>query len=85
MDTSNDRDEGTSNAERVAAEVKRATRGIDERVDGYRDLLADAALECYVLTAEHDEQRININQKYDEVINRLARAIGSRNPGGATS
>ena len=37
-------------------------------------------MECYLLTAEHDEQRININQKYDEVIRLLAREIGHDAP-----
>jgi hypothetical protein len=38
--------------------------------------VAQVAMECYLLTAEHDEQRININQQYDELIRSLAREIG---------
>jgi hypothetical protein len=49
---------------------------LNERFPGYRELVAQAAIECYVLTAEHNEQRININQKYNEVISALAREIG---------
>lgn len=76
MTTSIERDEGTSNAERITVEIERAAQTLTERFPGYRQRLAEAAMECYVLTAEHDEQRININQKYDELIRSLAREIG---------
>jgi hypothetical protein len=76
VSTSTDPDEGTSNAERIASEVQSATRQVNERFSGYQDLLAQAAMECFKLTAEHDEQRININQKYDQVITSLAQEIG---------
>lgn len=75
MPTSTDRDEGTSNAERIASEVQIAAQDVTERFPGYRELLAESAIECFALTAEHDEQRININQKYDQVITSLARGI----------
>jgi len=78
--TSTDRDEGTSNVDRIATEIQRASQEVNERFPSYRDLVAEAAVECYVLTAEHDEQRISINQKYDEVILGLAREIGERTP-----
>ena len=73
-------DEGTSNSERITAEVERAAQMLTERFPGYRRRLAEAAMECYVLTAEHDEQRININQKYDELIRSLAGEIGRSAP-----
>ena len=76
MSISTSRDDGTSNSERIAVEVERAAQGSTERFPGYRQRLAQAAMECYLLAAEHDEQRININQKYDEVIKSLAREIG---------
>lgn len=75
MTTSIDHDEGTSNADRIASEVKEAALGVAERFPGYRHQLTEAAMECYVLTAEHDEQRININQKYDGLLRTLAREI----------
>lgn len=75
MLTSTDRDEGTSNVDRIEVEVRRAAQEISERFPGYRERLAEAALECYILTAEHDEQRININQKYQQVIMSLAQEI----------
>lgn len=75
MSTSTESDEGTSNAERIATELERAAHTTTERFPGYRARLAQAAMECYLLTAEHDEQRININQKYDELIRSLAREI----------
>lgn len=78
MPTSTDRDEGTSNAERITSEVEIASREVNERFPGYRELLTQSAIECFLLTAEHDEQRININQKYDQVITSLAREIGQR-------
>ena len=76
MSTSTENDDGTSNAERIATELERAAQTVIERSPGYRVRLAQAAMECYLLTAEHDEQRININQKYDEAIRSLARDIG---------
>jgi hypothetical protein len=69
-------DDGTSNAERIATELERAAQMSTERFPGYRVRLAKAAMECYLLTAEHDEQRININQRYDEVIRLLVQEIG---------
>jgi hypothetical protein len=53
-----------------------AAREVEERFPGYRELLTKAAIECFMLTAEHDEQRININQKYEHIIHELARKIG---------
>lgn len=76
MPISTERDEGTSNSERIAGEIEQAARTLPERFPGYRRQLAQAALECYLLAAEHDEQRININQKYDELVKSLAREIG---------
>lgn len=75
MSISSESDEGTSNAERIAAEIERATQTITERFPGYRLRLAKAAMECYLLTAEHDEQRININQRYDQAIRSLSHQI----------
>lgn len=76
MPISSESSEGTSNAERIATEIERATQTITERFEGYRLRLAKAAMECYLLTAEHDEQRININQRYDQVIRSVSREIG---------
>ena len=78
MPISTDRDEGTSNSERIAAEIHKATQEMSERFPGYRESLARAAFECYLLAAEHDEQRININQQYDEVTASVARQIGQQ-------
>ena len=80
MSTSTEGDEGTSNAERIATELEHAAQMVTDRFPGYRLRLAQAAMECYLLTAEHDEQRININQKYDEVIGLLALEIGHDAP-----
>ena len=80
MSTSTENDDGTSNAERIATELERAAQMATERFPGYRVRLAKAAMECYLLTAEHDEQRININQRYDEVIRLLVREIGQNAP-----
>lgn len=82
MPISTDRDEGTSNSERIAAEIQKAAEGMNERFPGYRERLARAAFECYLLTAEHDEQRININQQYDEVAASVAREIGQHTADG---
>jgi hypothetical protein len=79
-----DRDEGTSNSERIAAEIQKAADTMSERFPGYRDHLAAAAFECYLLTAEHGEQRININQKYDEATIAVASQIGQLTAGGTS-
>jgi hypothetical protein len=76
--TLTERDEGTSNSERIAAEAHSATSEVDERFPGYRELVARSALECFLLTAEHGEARTNINQKYDQIIRTLAREIGQQ-------
>jgi hypothetical protein len=75
MSISTDRGEGTSNSERIAAEIQRAAEAMNERFPGYSEKLAAAAFECYFFTAEHGEQRININQKYDEATTVVARQI----------
>jgi hypothetical protein len=80
VSTSTENDDGTSNAERIATELERAAQMATERFPGYRVRLAKAAMECYLLTAEHDEQRININQRYDEVIRLLVQEIGQNTP-----
>lgn len=83
MTTSTERSEGTSNVERITAELQVAVVGVPERFAGYRQQLVDTALECYLLTAEHDEQRININQKYDAAVRAIAAEIGRHEPRGA--
>jgi hypothetical protein len=80
---STDRDEGTSNSERIAVEIHKASLGMNERFPGYLEKLARAAFDCYLLAAEHDEQRININQKYDEVTVSVASQIGQHAADGA--
>ncbi|MEW2255544.1 hypothetical protein [Streptomyces sp. NPDC047869] len=84
MPTSANHDEGTSNVERISSEVHTAAQEVVEKFPGYGELLAKAAIECFVLTAEHIEQRININQKYDQVITTLAREIGRHTTNGAS-
>lgn len=76
MNTSIESGDGTSNSERIASEVEQAVQEVGERFPGYRSQLTKAALECYILTAEHDEKHININQKFDELIRSLARQVG---------
>lgn len=83
MSISTDRDGGTSNSERIAAEIQKAANAMPERFPGYWERLAAAAFECYLLTAEHGEQRININQKYDEATRAVARQIGKSEADGA--
>ena len=78
MPTSTDRDEGTSNADRIGMEVRAAADELDSRFPGYQELLANAAIECFELAAEHFEQRIHINQKYDHVISALARRVAQQ-------
>ncbi|MFD8527149.1 hypothetical protein ACFV0L_07020 [Streptosporangium canum] len=81
MPTSTERDEGASNIERIRAEMESAALGVSERFPGYRSKLIDAAIECYKLTAEHSEKRIDINKKYGDVVNLLARAIEENRSG----
>jgi hypothetical protein len=83
MSISNESNEGTSNAERIATEIELAAQAMMERFSGYPSKLAKAAMECYLLTAEHDEQRININQRYDQVIRSLSGEVSENTAGGA--
>ncbi len=64
--------------------MERATAGVSERFPGYRSQLVQAALECYRLTAEHSEKRIDINKKYDEIVSALAQAIEKSRSGDYT-
>ncbi|MEV5556348.1 hypothetical protein AB0L44_22075 [Nonomuraea wenchangensis] len=78
MRTSAERGDGTSNIERIREEIQKASQGVDERFSGYRDMLVEAAVECYKLTAEHAEKRTAIDKKYDEVVSKVARTINEK-------
>lgn len=78
MRTSTERDEGTSNVERVRQEIQRASRDVAEQFPGYRDMLVEAAVECYKLAAEHSERRTDINKRYDEIVSKVAKAISEK-------
>jgi hypothetical protein len=56
----------STNVERIRRELTKASESIDEKFDGYREQLIDAAIECIADSAEHDEKRVNINQRYKQ-------------------
>ncbi len=80
MATSTESGEGSSNQERIRRELHRAAQEIDERYPGYREQLIEAALDCYLAEAEHDEQPMRINQRYESLIAQLAIAGASKLP-----
>lgn len=62
----------TGNTDRMKAELLRAVSSIRDLHPGYRDALVQAALECITDTAEHDDRRLNINQRFDAQIEKIA-------------
>ena len=69
----------TGNTERIRAELEKAAECLTESFPGYRKALVDAALDCITSTAEHDDRRLNINQRFDGHIQTIAaRVIGEK-------
>jgi hypothetical protein len=71
----------TGNTDRIRTELEKAVERLPERVSGYRDALVRAAMECITDTAEHDDRRVNINQRFDARIQRIAAEIGKARAG----
>ena len=72
----------TGNTERIRAELEKAAESLPESFPGYRKALVDAALDCITSTAEHDDRRLNINQRFDGHIQTIAtQVIGAKDGG----
>ena len=65
----------TGNTERMRAELQKAVGLLTEKYPGYRQVLVQAALECVTDTAEHDDKRVNINQRFDGQVARIAEKL----------
>jgi hypothetical protein len=67
----------TGNADRIRAELEKAATSLPERFAGYRQGLVDAAMECITTTAEHDDRKTNINQRFDGCLESIAKGLAS--------
>jgi hypothetical protein len=65
----------STNVERIRRELEMAAESIPEKFEGYREHLIDAAIECIVDSAEHDEKRVNINQRYKKRLRDLGEML----------
>ncbi len=73
----------TGNTDRMRTEIEKACAGVDELYPGYRKALVDAALECISATAEHDDRRVYINQRFDTQIQTIATQVEVAKGGGS--
>lgn len=72
----------TGNTERMRAELEKSAESLPESFPGYRKALVDAALDCITSTAEHDDRRLNINQRFDGHIQSIATQVIATKDGG---
>lgn len=70
----------TGNTDRIKTELEHAANSVPERYPGYRGELVAAAIICISTTAEHDDRRTNINQKFDSCLEVLAKGLASGAP-----
>jgi hypothetical protein len=71
----------TGNTDRIRAELEEAAASLPESAPGYREALVQAALDCITATAEHDDRRLNINQRFDGRIEQIASLVASNKQG----
>lgn len=67
----------TGNSDRIRLELEKASLSLEERYPGYREGLIIAAMDCITTTAEHDDRKTNINQRFDGCLESLAKALAS--------
>lgn len=65
----------TGNADRIRVELEKAALSLEERYPGYRESLVSAAMDCLAITAEHDDRKTNINQRFDACLDTLGKCI----------
>ena len=61
-----------TNVQRIEEELRAAVEQVDEKYEGYREDLIQAAVQCIADQAEHAETQININQRFDARLRTLA-------------
>ena len=66
-----------TNTERIQRELRQASDSLEERIPGYRDDLVNLALLCITVTAEHDHRKTNINQRFDNSLEEIAKRLTS--------
>jgi len=66
----------TGNVERMHSELVIAAESIPERFPGYRARLIETAVECLTTTAEHDDRKTNIKQRFDGCLEALGKELG---------
>lgn len=67
----------TGNVDRIRVELEKAAAAVEERFPGYRENLVSAAMDCITTTAEHDDRKTNINQRFDGCLETLAKGFAS--------
>lgn len=70
----------TGNSDRIRAELEKAASLVPERVAGYREHLVNAAMDCITTTAEHDDRKTNINQRFDACLETIAKELATNVP-----
>ncbi len=70
----------TGNVDRIRIELVKAAATITERFPGYREGLVSAAMDCITTTAEHDDRKTNINQRFDVCLETLAKNLALHTP-----
>jgi len=70
----------TGNVDRIRVELEKAAVALPERFPGYREGLVAAAMDCITTTAEHDDRKTNINQRFDGCLETLAKGPASPSP-----
>jgi hypothetical protein len=70
----------SGNVDRIRVELEKAAGTLPERFPGYREGLVAAAIECITTTAEHDDRKTNINQRFDGCLETLAKGLATLSP-----
>lgn len=65
------------NIDRIRAELEKAAGQLPERFTGYRNALIDCAIDCITTTAEHDDRKTNINQRFDGCLIAIAKQLAA--------
>lgn len=67
----------SGNVARIQFELEKAAGTLPERFPGYREGLVAAAMDCTTATAEHDDRKTNINQRFDGRLEALAQGLAT--------
>lgn len=65
------------NVDRIRAELEKAASKLPERFAGYHNAIIDCAIDCITMTAEHDDRKTNINQRFDTCLITIAKQMAA--------